>query len=72
MSHVFLCKIIWLKSKNNSLKRCGYSSHSRVPSFQSAKLLELIKKRRSIYSIGKNLQHTPSEIEGLIQKSGQT
>ncbi|MHC3124261.1 nitroreductase family protein [Acinetobacter sp. GN11] len=37
---------------------------SNEPSF-----LELIKKRRSIYSIGKNLKHPPTEIEKLIQEA---
>lgn len=37
---------------------------SNEPSF-----LELIKKRRSIYSIGKNLKQSPTEIEKLIQEA---
>lgn len=37
---------------------------SNEPSF-----LELIKKRRSIYSIGKNLKQPPTEIEKLIQEA---
>ncbi|MFA2964456.1 nitroreductase family protein [Acinetobacter pittii] len=65
----FFAKLFGLKQKATVSKDVVTQTTQELPLFNQPSFLELIKKRRSIYSIGKNLKHTPSELEGLIQEA---
>lgn len=65
----FFAKLFGLNQKATVSKDVVTHATQESPLFNQPSFLELIKKRRSIYSIGKNLHHTPSEIERLIQEA---
>ncbi|MDQ9949588.1 MULTISPECIES: nitroreductase family protein [Acinetobacter] len=65
----FFAKLFGLKQKATVSKDVVTQTTQELPLFNQPSFLELIKKRRSIYSIGKNLKYTPSELEGLIQEA---
>ena len=65
----FFAKLFGLNQKATVSKDVVTHATQESPLFNQPSFLELIKKRRSIYSIGKNLKHTPSEIEELIQEA---
>jgi len=65
----FLAKLFGLNQKATVSKDVVIQATQENHLSNETKFLELIKKRRSIYSIGKNLKHTPSEIEELIQEA---
>ncbi|MEO4079155.1 MULTISPECIES: nitroreductase family protein [Acinetobacter] len=65
----FFAKLFGLKQKATVSKDVVTQTTQDLPLFNQPSFLELIKKRRSIYSIGKNLKYTPSELEGLIQEA---
>lgn len=65
----FFAKLFGLKQKAAVSKDVVTQTTQDLPLFNQPSFLELIKKRRSIYSIGKNLKYTPSELEGLIQEA---
>lgn len=65
----FFAKLFGLNQKATVSKDVVTQATQESSLFNQPSFLELIKKRRSIYSIGKNLQPTPSEIEGLIQEA---
>ncbi|MFH3898997.1 nitroreductase family protein [Acinetobacter pittii] len=65
----FFAKLFGLNQKATVSKDVVTQATQESSLFNQPSFLELIKKRRSIYSIGKNLQYTPSEIEGLIQEA---
>ncbi|MCG9515004.1 nitroreductase family protein [Acinetobacter pittii] len=65
----FLAKLFGLNQKATVSKDVVIQATQENHLSNETNFLELIKKRRSIYSIGKNLEHTPSEIEELIQEA---
>ncbi|MBN6493402.1 nitroreductase family protein [Acinetobacter pittii] len=65
----FLAKLFGLNQKATVSKDVVIQATQENHLSNETNFLELIKKRRSIYSIGKNLKHTPSEIEELIQEA---
>lgn len=65
----FLAKLFGLNQKATVSKDVVIQATQENHLSNEINFLELIKKRRSIYSIGKNLEHTPSEIEELIQEA---
>ena len=65
----FFAKLFGLNQKATVSKDVVTQATQESRLFNQPSFLELIKKRRSIYSIGKNLKHTPSEIEELIQEA---
>ncbi|NUG23363.1 nitroreductase family protein [Acinetobacter lactucae] len=65
----FLAKLFGLNQKATVSKDVVIQATQESHLSNEANFLELIKKRRSIYSIGKNLKHTLSEIEELIQEA---
>lgn len=65
----FLAKLFGLNQKATVSKDVVIQATQENYLSNETNFLELIKKRRSIYSIGKNLKHTPSEIEELIQEA---
>ncbi|MGK3627110.1 nitroreductase family protein, partial [Acinetobacter sp. A11] len=65
----FFAKLFGLNQKATVSKDVVTQATQESPLFNQPSFLELIKKRRSIYSIGKNLKHIPSEIEELIQEA---
>lgn len=65
----FLAKLFGLNQKATISKDVVIQATQENHLSNETNFLELIKKRRSIYSIGKNLKHTPSEIEELIQEA---
>lgn len=65
----FLAKLFGLNQKATVSKDMVIQATQENHLSNETNFLELIKKRRSIYSIGKNLEHTPSEIEELIQEA---
>lgn len=65
----FLAKLFGLNQKATVSKDVVIQATQENHLSNETNFLELIKKRRSIYSMGKNLEHTPSEIEELIQEA---
>lgn len=65
----FFAKLFGLNQKATVSKDVVIQATQENHLSNETNFLELIKKRRSIYSIGKNLKHTPSEIEELIQEA---
>ena len=65
----FFAKLFGLNQKATVSKDVVIQAIQENHLSNETNFLELIKKRRSIYSIGKNLKHTPSEIEELIQEA---
>lgn len=65
----FLAKLFGLNQKATVSKDVVIQATQENHLSNETNFLELIKKRRSIYSIGKNLEHNPSEIEELIQEA---
>lgn len=65
----FLAKLFGLNQKATVSKDVVIQATQENHLSNETNFLELIKKRRSIYSIGKNLKHTRSEIEELIQEA---
>lgn len=65
----FLAKLFGLNQKATVSKDVVIQATQENHLSNETNFLELIKKRRSIYSIGKNLKHTPSEIEELVQEA---
>lgn len=65
----FLAKLFGLNQKATVSKDVVIQATQENHLSNETNFLELIKKRRSIYSIGKNLELTPSEIEELIQEA---
>lgn len=65
----FLAKLFGLNQKATVSKDVVIQATQENHLSNETNFLELIKKRRSIYPIGKNLEHTPSEIEELIQEA---
>jgi len=65
----FFAKLFGLNQKATVSKDVGMQTTQEAPSFNEKSFLELIKNRRSIYAIGKNLTHSPIEIEKLIQEA---
>lgn len=65
----FLAKLFGLNQKATVSKDVVIQATQENHLSNETNFLELIKKRRSIYSIGKNLKHIPSEIEELIQEA---
>jgi len=65
----FFAKLFGLNQKATVSKDVGMQTTQEAPSFNEKSFLELIKNRRSIYAIGKNLTHSTIEIEKLIQEA---
>lgn len=65
----FLAKLFGLNQKATVSKDVVTQAIQENHLSNDINFLELIKKRRSIYSIGKNLEHTSAEIEELIQEA---
>lgn len=65
----FFAKLFGLNQKATVSKDVVTQTTQEMNPSNEPSFLELIKKRRSIYSIGKNLKHSPTEIEKLIQEA---
>ncbi|ARD27727.1 nitroreductase family protein [Acinetobacter lactucae] len=65
----FFAKLFGLNQKATVSKDVVTQSTQESSLFNQPSFLELIKKRRSIYSIGKNLKHTSAKIEELIKEA---
>lgn len=65
----FFAKLFGLNQKATVSKDVVIQTTQETNLPNETSFLELIKKRRSIYSIGKNLKHSSTEIEKLIQEA---
>lgn len=65
----FFAKLFGLNQKATVSKDVVMQTTQETNPSNETSFLELIKKRRSIYSIGKNLKHSTPEIEKLIQEA---
>ncbi|WP_151747810.1 nitroreductase family protein [Acinetobacter lactucae] len=65
----FLSKLFGLNQKATVSKDVVTQAIQENLLSNETNFLELIKKRRSIYSIGKNLEHTSAKIEELIKEA---
>lgn len=65
----FFAKLFGLNQKATVSKDVVTPTTQKMNPSNEPSFLELIKKRRSIYSIGKNLKLSPTEIEKLIQEA---
>jgi predicted oxidoreductase (fatty acid repression mutant protein) len=65
----FFAKLFGLNQKATVSKDVVTQTTQKMNPSNEPSFLELIKKRRSIYSIGKNLKLSPTEIEKLIQEA---
>jgi predicted oxidoreductase (fatty acid repression mutant protein) len=65
----FFAKLFGLNQKATVSKDVVTQTTQKMNPSNKPSFLELIKKRRSIYSIGKNLKLSPTEIEKLIQEA---
>ncbi|EKU38641.1 MULTISPECIES: nitroreductase family protein [Acinetobacter] len=65
----FLAKLFGLNQKATVSKDVVTQTTQEANLSNQTNFLELIKNRRSIYSIGKNLKNSPTEIEKLIQEA---
>lgn len=65
----FFAKLFGLNQKATVSKDVVTHTNQETNLSNEPSFLELIKKRRSIYSIGKNLKQSPTEIEKLIQEA---
>lgn len=65
----FFAKLFGLNQKATVSKDVVIQTTQETNLPNETSFLELIKKRRSIYSTGKNLKHSPTEIEKLIQEA---
>lgn len=65
----FFAKLFGLNQKVTVSKDVVTYTTQETNLSNESSFLELIKKRRSIYSIGKNLKQSPTEIEKLIQEA---
>ncbi|MBJ9702673.1 nitroreductase family protein [Acinetobacter calcoaceticus] len=65
----FFAKLFGLNQKATVSKDVVTQTTQKMNPSNEPSFLELIKKRRSIYSIGKNLKQSPTEIEKLIQEA---
>lgn len=65
----FFAKLFGLNQKATVSKDVVTQTTQETNPSNETSFLELIKKRRSIYSIGKNLKHSTTEIERLIQEA---